>query len=177
MKNSVRFLALLSVATISAGTAAPALAYVASNNKIFFPIINEQPAPVSAQELTARSITSREVVRQRAENRLLRDHVRAEATDDTTGRILLPVRSVWRQPGLRNRNRHILGQERGGEWRNAEHYLQGDVRLSSHGGTNTDDEGGEEILPPSIVQTGTTVERPTRRAIRGNRNLNGENRR
>lgn len=176
MKNSVRFLALLSAAAVSASTAAPAFAYVSSNNKVFFPILNEQPAPVAVREFAPRPVTSREVVRQREENRLLRDDVRAEATEDTTGRILLPVRSVWRQPGLRNRNRHILGQERGGEWRNAPYYLQGDVRLSSHGGVADDEEEGDD-LPPSIVQTGGGTEYPTRRAvIRAHQDFNHETR-
>ena len=97
--------------------------------------------------------------------------------EDDSGRILLPVRNTWRHPGLRNQNRHILGNERGGSWRNVAHYLQGDKRRS--GSIRNALANIPESLPTTLVRTGAdnVIDRPTRRDIRGNRDLNDFNRR
>lgn len=156
----------ISTAAIAFGSAAPALAYVVKNNDV------NAPTAVRTYDIPGRGITSRQVVRNFRKSPILGERSRTTAIVDDSGRVLLPVRNAWRRAGLRNSNRHLLGNRRGGTWKNARHYMQGDVRRSSVA-TNA----GSDLLPPAIVQTGVDAGRPSRRSIRGNRDLNNHNRR
>jgi hypothetical protein len=143
MKNSHRFVALASAVAIAA-TATPALAYIDDPNMVpdpadqvsddFIPIFspfNEDPGSAFRKN---RKVTSRAIRGNRNQNRPNAGSIsnyggeRGVAEEMTNGLSMLPVRGAWRQPGLRNRNRHILAHTvRGGRW-NVLDYSQGDRR-------------------------------------------------
>lgn len=100
---------------------------------------------------------------------------RTTAVNDNTGRNLLPLRGIIRSASLRNANRHLLGAERGGKYGSLDYTSQGDNRRTP----SVADTTSRSPLPPSLVQTGRISKylKPSRRAIRGNRDLNSYNRR
>ena len=99
---------------------------------------------------------------------------RTTAVLDETGRNLLPIRASIRTAGLRNAHRHLLGASRGGQYQSMGHTTQGDKRRSA---AADEQELSKSPLPPSLVQTGSDYEKPMRRGIRGDRDLNSFNRR
>jgi len=175
MKLSTKIISTLSATAIAMSVASPALAYVTGNDDAIIPTVSEKVSANS--KLHNRPITSREIVRAFHRNVFINPQVRGIAMEDNTGRIHLPVRNAWRHPGLRNQNRHVLGNERGGTWGNAAYYLQGDKRRS--GSFRSKLANIPESLPPRLIQTGADnkIDRPTRRDIRGDRDLNDFNRR
>jgi len=186
MKACVRIASSLSIAALGLSASVPAFAYVTSNEDITAAVVTSvRVSSLSSPRERAlihqaRPITSREIERQCEKNVFSNSQERSEAVEDDTGRVLLPVRAAWRHVGLRNVNRHLLGAKRGGEWRNVEQFVQGDQRRRPLGkATESVNQGGDEsVLPPTIVETGgSVVGRPTRRSIRGDRDLNFENRR
>ena len=183
MKVPIRITSSLSIAAIGLSAAFPALAYmkVATSEVVESSQLTSYVSPRErARAGDARRITSREVVRQFEANLFTRSKKRGVAEADTTGRVHLPVRALWRKEGLRNANRHLLGAERGGEWRNVRHYKQGELRRRPEGRPIgiTRQKDYNSSLPSTLVQTGNnTYDRPTRRDIRGDRDLNSDNRR
>ena len=203
MKLSTRIISSLSIASLAVGTAAPALAYIvddalmpASEERVdtsgaipTFSPFNQDPG--SGFRINRR-ITSRSIRGDREQNRVtrvgkIRVHggERDEATEDSSGRIMLPVRGEWRQPSLRNVNRHLLGRERlQGAYGNTRAYEQGDIRRRPSGAAYIryrfpsrlapervrvrSTNAPEAYLPPSLVQTGSDADHPNwRRWARG----------
>ena len=156
-----RIISSIAVAGIALGTAIPAFAYVTESYDI---------------KPTRRSIRDdRNQNAPKVGDIEIFGGERTTAVNDNTGRSLLPLRGIIRSTSLRNANRHLLGAKRGGEYRSLDHTTQGDNRLTP----STTDTTSRSPLPPSLVQTGSSSNylKPSRRAIRGDRDLNSYNRR
>jgi hypothetical protein len=119
--------------------------------------------------------TRREIRSDRDQNAPLIGQIRSEratAVSDNTGLSLMPIRGSIRAAGLVNRQK--LSAARGGMYKTIDYTAQGDKR---HSASSDKQELNKSPLPPSLVQTGRDYEKPMRRAIRGNRDLNNYNRR
>ncbi|MDD3896304.1 MAG: hypothetical protein PHU04_00445 [Candidatus Peribacteraceae bacterium] len=160
--STKRFLSGMAAAGIALSVAMPAFAYTST--------YDEQP-------------TRRAIRGDRNQNTPLVGQIatfggdRTAAVQNETGRDFLPLRTSIRALGLRNMNRHKLGEERGGMYQSLNYTSQGDTRRASS--SEEEQTLSKSPLPPKLVQTGRGEDytKPSRRGIRGNRNLNDYNRR
>jgi len=161
---TTRIISSLAAAGIAFGAAAPAMAYITTT-------VDEKP-------------TRRDIRQDREQNSpepmvgdiLVFGGERGEAQVDMTGRNYLPIRGIVRDASRRNAHHHKLGAQRGGQYQTLGFVNQGDERRTPRAEGN----GLEQLspLPPRLVQTGGNEDtRPTRRAIRGDREFNDLNRR
>ena len=199
MKNAVpRLIASLSTAAIAL-SATPAFAYIPTledlrpdnaervNTLIVpnFSPFHEDPGSAFRKN---RRITSRAIRGDRNQNRPDAGNIRVygmerrEAQENKSGRDYLPVRGVWQHPGLRNRNRHVLGWKRGGHWNRVDYTSQGDVRRRPVG-LRSGNYSFPSRLNPTLRSTKVTPDSAKnfyypnwRRWARGSRDLNNFNR-